>query len=179
MGNGIFRPAQGLTNGANGVQVPGEITPQEFKNVFRKHSAGVVVITAQVGEKRVGLTATSVISVSATPPLLAFSLAAGSSSWPELREAETVTLSFLAADQQHVAQRFAAKNIDRFAGGGWYGLPGGRIAISNAVAWVSGQILQRIAVGDSYLITVHAQDHGAPEGDRRSLVYQDRRYFSA
>ena len=42
-----------------------------FKGVFRRHPAGVAVITTVVDGEPVGFTATSVISVSADPPLLA------------------------------------------------------------------------------------------------------------
>lgn len=66
-----------------------------------------------------GFTATSVISVSAAPPLLAFSLASTSSSWPAISAARTVTVNFLSADQDDVSARFATSGIDRFAAGGW------------------------------------------------------------
>jgi len=54
-----------------------QLTTDEYKAVFRRHAAGVAVVTLRDGERPVGFTATSVISVSASPPILAFSLASG------------------------------------------------------------------------------------------------------
>lgn len=43
------------------------LSAEEFKLAFRNHAAGVSVITAEGAAGPVGLTATSVFSVSATP----------------------------------------------------------------------------------------------------------------
>ena len=91
----------------------------EFKSIFRRHPAGVAVVTLSDLGRPIGFTATSVISVSAEPPLLVFSVNSGSSSWPALARAETLAISFLAASQADVSARFATRGIDRFASGGW------------------------------------------------------------
>ena len=61
------------------------ITPDELKALFRGHPAGVAVITADDGTGPVGMTASSVFSVSVAPPLVVFSASALSSSTPTLR----------------------------------------------------------------------------------------------
>ena len=150
------------------------LTPDEYKQVFRRHAAGVAVVTLRDGEHLVGFTATSVISVSAAPPLLAFSLASGSSSWPALSRAATVAVSFLSEGQQDVSTRFATSGIDRFAAGGWTALPTGEPVIDGAQAWVRGRVLQRTPVGDSYLVSLRALVHGV--ADVGPLIYRDRVY---
>ena len=45
-----------------------------FRSVFRRHAAGVAVITAAAGGRPVGFTATSLTSVSVEPPLLSFGI---------------------------------------------------------------------------------------------------------
>ncbi len=52
----------------------GQLSAEEYKAVFRRHPAGVAVVTLvdPVTRELVGFTATSVISVSADPPVLAF-----------------------------------------------------------------------------------------------------------
>ncbi|MDM7853859.1 flavin reductase family protein [Cellulomonas alba] len=163
------------------------LAPDAFKRVFRGHPAGVVVVTLRDGHARVGFTATSVISVSADPPLLAFSLAASSSSWPAVSRAETVALSFLADHQDDVSARFATSGIDRFAPGGWTDLATGEPVIDGSAAWVRGRIVQRTAVGGSHLIAVEALtssvrderetcDRSALAQVRPPLVYHDRTY---
>ena len=147
-----------------------------FKAVFRLHPAGVAVITlCTQDDDLIGLTATSVISVSAAPPILAFSIAASSSSWPSLALARTVAVSFLADDHDDVSARFATHGTDRFAAGGWSLLDTGEPVIDGAVAWVRGAILQRTPVGESYLVSVLALSSSSREG-ANAIVYHDRTY---
>jgi flavin reductase (DIM6/NTAB) family NADH-FMN oxidoreductase RutF len=152
-----------------------------FRAVFRAHPAGVAVVAlVDEGGRPVGFTATSVISVSAEPPLLAFSLASTSSSWAAVARARTLTVSFLADHQDDVSARFATSGIDRFAAGGWSTLPTGEPAIDGATSWVRAEVVQRTAVGGSHLVTVLALESSIiPERaslTTRPLVYHDRRY---
>ena len=59
----------------------GVLDADQFRAIFRQHPAGVAVVTLVAEDGRpVGFTATSVISVSADPPLVAFSINTTSSS---------------------------------------------------------------------------------------------------
>jgi flavin reductase (DIM6/NTAB) family NADH-FMN oxidoreductase RutF len=151
------------------------LTPERYKAVFRRHPAGVAVITLRYNGRPVGFTATSVISVSAAPPFLAFSLASSSSSWPAISAARSLAVNFLSAEQGRISARFATSGIDRFADGGWRPLPTGEPVIDEAVSWVRGRIIERTPVGDSYLISVGAVDSGT-RADAAPLVYHDRTY---
>ncbi len=91
------------------------ITADEFKAAFRNHPGGVAVITADAGNGPVGLTATSVISASAEPAILAFSVSEFSSSTPTILSADTVVVHFLSAEQVGIAKLCATSGIDRFA----------------------------------------------------------------
>lgn len=157
---------------------PGVRTPaasDAFRSVFRRHPAGVAVITTVHRGRPVGFTATSVISVSAEPPLLAFSLAATSSSWPAVASAGTVAVSFLGAHQADVSARFATSGIDRFAAGGWRPLATGEPVIDDAVAWIRADVVDRIRAGSSHLVTVEAVEFGAVTA-AEPLVFHDRGY---
>src|SRR6476469_723529 len=106
------------TPSAEGHAAPehiGGLSAADFKLAFRNHAAGVAVITADAGHGPVGLTATSVFSVSAEPPLLIFSISSASSSAPTIRSAETVIVHLLGADQIALARLCATSGIDRFA----------------------------------------------------------------
>ena len=147
-----------------------------FKDLFRGHPAGVAVVGLRGPDGGlVGLTVTSLISVSAEPPILAFSIASTSSSWPAVQAARTLAVSFLADGQHELAARFARHGIDRFAGGGWTVLPTGEPVIDGAVAWIQGEVVQRAPVGGSYLVAVLAQA-ASSRPDVRPLVYRDRTY---
>jgi len=153
------------------------VSPLDFKAVFRQHPAGVAVVTFAHAGSLVGFTATSVISVSADPPVLAFSVDASSSSWPALSEAETVVVNFLAAAQVEVSARFATRGVDRFAGGGWTLLSTGEPVLDGSPAWVRGRVVQRTAVGRSFLVSVLALE-AHQEGTAAPLVYHDRSYHA-
>ena len=64
----------------------------EFKDAFRGHPAGVAIITAMGPSGPVGLTASSVASVSAQPPMLAFSLASAEGSAGVILDADTIVV---------------------------------------------------------------------------------------
>jgi flavin reductase (DIM6/NTAB) family NADH-FMN oxidoreductase RutF len=82
-------------------------TADLFKDAFRTHPAGIAVITAQGPDGPVGLTASSVSSVSAEPPVLAFSVSTASSSAAALVRSDTLVVHLLGADQLEIARLFA------------------------------------------------------------------------
>ncbi|MFD6175648.1 MULTISPECIES: flavin reductase family protein [unclassified Isoptericola] len=165
-----------MTAVARGARTDGSaISADEFRSVFRGHPAGVAVVALRDGDRPVGFTATSVISVSAEPPLLAFSLATSSSSWPAVSRAATVAVSFLAHDQADLSARFATSGIDRFADGGWHALDTGEPVVDGAAAWVRALVVQRTAVGSSQLVTLQAVQRHVHE-DASPLVFHDRGY---
>lgn len=151
------------------------VTPAEFTAVFRRHPAGVAVIAGWVGERPFGFSATSVISVSAAPPIVAFSVQESSSSWPGLAAADTVVISLLSAAQADLSARFATRGIDRFAAGGWHRLPTGEPVITDAASWLRATVVERVRIGASYLVAVRVDATGGAEGSD-PLVYLDRAY---
>ena len=161
-----------------------EVLPAEqFKAAFRTHPAGVAVITADAGNGPIALTATSVISVSADPPLLVFSVSESSSSLPTLSRATTVVVHLLAADQLDLAILGATSGVDRFADTSiWSRLPTGEPYFINAPVWIRGKIVDRMDAGRSVVLAVEAieartPERGSPAADAaqsRPLVYHNR-----
>lgn len=153
-----------------------------FKDAFRWHPAGVSVITADSPEGPVGLTATSVCSVSLNPPAVAFSLSALSSTAPAIRAAGTVVVHLLDSTAQGVAQRFATSGIDRFAGTSWERLPTGEPLLLQAAAWFRGRIVETVELGGSTVAVMEILQAGArdrtpaQQGEFRQmpLVYCNR-----
>lgn len=156
---------------------PSRVSPETFKSVFRQHPAGVVVVTFAHHGQLHGFTATSLISVSADPPVLTFSIDSSSSSWPALAEVDTLVINFLGATQVEVSARFATRGIDRFAEGDWSLLPTGEPLLDGSPSWVRGRVVQRTAIGRSFLVSVLALE--AVQSDARPpLVYHDRTYHA-
>ncbi|MEF2978880.1 flavin reductase family protein [Subtercola sp. YIM 133946] len=174
-----------MTSEHHVVQHPSSetVTPEEFKAAFRNHPAGVAVITADAGDGPVALTATSVFSVSAEPPLLVFSVSELSSSTPTIRRADTVVVHLLGADQIDIAKLGATSGIDRFADTSiWTRLPTGEPYFPAAHAWIRGRIVNQMDAGGSTVVAVQALETHAPKaGDEAAdaslahpLVYHNR-----
>ncbi|MBC7497878.1 MAG: flavin reductase family protein [Sphingomonadaceae bacterium] len=97
---------------------------RRLRDAFGAFATGVTVVTAVGADGRVGLTANSLTSVSLDPPLLLFCPARSASALPTLRSARRFAVNVLAADQAHVADRFARRGVDRFADATWDDLDG-------------------------------------------------------
>nr|WP_156610089.1 flavin reductase family protein [Auraticoccus cholistanensis] len=145
-----------------------------FAALFRQHPAGVAVVTLHDGQRPVGFTATSVISVSAEPAVVAFSVGAGSSSWPSLVRTDRVAVNFLSDEQRDVAASFATSGVDRFADVGWNRLPTGEPVLAGTAGWISGRVLERVPAGSAWLVVVAGCR--AQVADREPLVYRNRGY---
>ena len=161
------------------------VSADDFKAAFRNHPAGVAVITADAGDGPVGLTATSVASVSTNPPLLVFSLSAHSSSGPALNRAETVVVHLLSEKHLGLAKTFSTSGIDRFADAStWSRLATGEPFLLSASTWMRGKIVNRMDAGDSTILAVEILEINVPVAgkqateDPRPLVYHNRTWHA-
>ena len=150
------------------------ITSALFRAAFRNHPGGVAVITADAGDGPVGLTATSVISVSLEPPLIVFSVSEMSSSTPTILRSETVVIHMLSVGQLDIAKLCSTSGIDRFADTSiWSRLPTGEPYFPAAPAWIRGKIVSTMAAGGSTVIAVQALDAVAPDPDAVGVIDQE------
>lgn len=158
--------------------IPGGLGPDQFKAAFRNHPAGVAVITANSPSGPVALTATSVISVSAEPPLLVFSLSALSSATPTLRDAETLVVHLLGVPDIGLAKLCSTSGADRFADSStWSLLPTGEPLFHGVGTWIRGRVIDRMEAGKSTILAVHALEAGLtldPAAEPTPLVYHNR-----
>jgi flavin reductase (DIM6/NTAB) family NADH-FMN oxidoreductase RutF len=158
----------------------GSLSPEEFKGLFRGHPGGVAVITADDGTRPVALTATSVASVSAEPPLLIFSVSSLSSSAPVLSSAKTVVVHLLDSDDLELARLGATSGVDRFADtDAWSRLVTGEPVYHGVRAWVRCAVIDRLNAGGSTVIVGHALqssiDRDVAVGEHGdALVYHNR-----
>lgn len=92
-------------------------TQEELRATLGQFATGVTIVTARAADGRlVGLTANSFNSVSLSPPLVLWSLAHAAASMAALSAGSHYAINVLAADQQTLAERFAARGVDRWAG---------------------------------------------------------------
>ncbi|WP_149822936.1 flavin reductase family protein [Streptomyces tailanensis] len=165
----------------SGLGLPRLASPQTashdlLRSVFRRHAAGVAVITAQDGTGPVGFTATSLTSVSAEPPLLSFGIGSGASSWPVISEAEYVGVHILGEHQQELAATFARSGADRFgAPTGWRSGPEGVPVLDDVLAWLVCRVAARVPAGDHRIVLAEVV-FGDPSGVGRPLLYHQGRF---
>ncbi|GFH34697.1 flavin reductase family protein [Streptomyces pacificus] len=153
-----------------GLGTPRLASPDLLRSVFRRHAAGVAVITAQ-GDRPVGFTATSLSSVAAEPPLLSFGVGTGSSSWRVISGADHVGVHILAEEQRDLAATFARGGADRFAPPTrWRTGPEGVPLLDGVLAWLVCRVVARVPAGDHRVVIAEAVA-GNPEGTGRPLLY--------
>ncbi|WP_367039325.1 flavin reductase family protein [Streptomyces sp. Je 1-332] len=158
------------------LRTPQLASPDLLRSVFRRHAAGVAVITAQGPGGPVGFTATSLVSVSAEPPMLSFGIGTKASSWPAVSEAEHVGVHILGEHQLDLATTFARSGADRFgAGTRWYEGPEGVPVLDGTLAWLVCRVAARVPAGDHRIVVAEAVV-GDPAGAGRPLLYHQGRF---
>ncbi|MEU6217562.1 flavin reductase family protein [Streptomyces sp. NPDC047022] len=151
-------------------------SPGLLRSVFRRHAAGVAVITAQGDGGPVGFTATSLTSVSAEPPLLSFGIGTGASSWPAVSEAGHVGVHILGEHQEALAGTFARSGADRFGPPTvWREGPEGVPVLEGVLAWLVCRVVARVPAGD-HRIVLAGVVHGDSSGEGRPLLYHQGRF---
>jgi flavin reductase (DIM6/NTAB) family NADH-FMN oxidoreductase RutF len=148
-----------------------------FKHAFRRHAAGVVVITAVTAEgKPVGFTATSLASLSAVPPLATFNMAKTASAWPAIVGTDYVAIQTMGARTRHRAERMSGAHDLRFEGDHWTSGPHGLPILTGVTSWMIGRIVERFEVANSAVVVVQIEEGALGEPDE-ALLYHERGYL--
>ena len=151
---------------------------QRFKDAFRLHPAGVALVAGNTPEGPVGLTLSSIASVSADPPVLSFSVTRSTGSAGGILEAGTFVVHMLTDKQAQLALDFARTGAPRFTEAqGWGTLPTGEPYLPSASMALRCTIRETLPVGPSVLILANVMDTYAGE-TADPLVYRDRTFVS-
>lgn len=153
-------------------------TGEELRGVMRLWPHGVSILTVDVESDRMGVTVSSLVSLSLEPPLIGVSIGKQSSCYELLRQAGTFALSLLGADQEGLARRFAAGRPPLVH---WEGVRTreGRVAplIEGALGWIEASVRSEHDAGDHTIFV--ADVLGAERGSsRRALVYYESAYHA-
>jgi len=151
-----------------------EVTPQLMRSVLGTFTTGIVVVTA-TGEGPVGFTCQSCASPSLDPPLISFSPARTSTTWPRIRELGRFCINVLAHDQSELSEQFARPGIDRFAGVEWTPSPLGSPMLADVSAWIDCELQAEYDGGD-HTIVVGAVRALERNPDRHPLIFYRGHY---
>ncbi len=123
-----------------------------FRTALGHFCSGVVVVTALVEGRPVGMTCQSFSSVSLDPPLITFLPAMTSTTYPQLRTAAGFCVNILGSDQQALCRQFAVSGSDKWAGVEWAPGDGGAPHLRGALAWVDATLEAEHPAGDHIVV---------------------------
>jgi len=150
----------------------------EFRQALGAFATGVTIVTARDASGAfVGLTANSFNSVSIDPPLVLWSLSRRAGSMPIFSRGSHYAIHILASDQVDLAQRFATKDIDRFAGIPWKEGAGGVPLLDGAAARFECFNRSRYEEGDHVIFVGEVERCEHSEG-ARPLLFHGGRYYT-
>jgi flavin reductase (DIM6/NTAB) family NADH-FMN oxidoreductase RutF len=155
----------------------------EFATALRQLAAGVCLLTLQDDIDDVGTTVSSVMSVSARPPLVAVGLDAGGYPAELLGDLGRCALNVLAAPHAIVASRFSSAGRPSarhlLESVPWTRTAGGAIVLSGALAALDCRLERLVPPGDHVLALLEVEDVPVLNADAAPLVRLRGRYVEA
>ena len=157
--------------------IQSELDPLALRHAFASFATGVTVITAlDEHGGPVGMTANSFGSISLDPPLVQWSLRINSGLHRSFVDATHFSVSVLASHQRHIAQQFASRAPNRFAGIECTQNVGEPPLIRGALAYFVCKKIADHRVGDHELFigeVLHASAH-----DGQALLFHGSKFLT-
>ena len=157
------------------------VSSSEFSAALRQYAAGVALLTVRDDIDDVGTTVTSVMSVSASPPLVAVGLTASGYPAEVLEEVGACGLTVLAAEHGIVASRFSSAGRPS-ARHLLESVPWTRAPVSDAILLTGGpagldcRLDRLVEAGDHVLALLAVEDVPVLNLDARPLLRLRGRY---
>jgi 3-hydroxy-9,10-secoandrosta-1,3,5(10)-triene-9,17-dione monooxygenase reductase component len=106
--------------GAEPATIGDVIDGASYRRTVGLFCTGVTIVATMNQERLpVGFSCQSFVSVSLDPPLVSFSVACSSRSWPHIERAGVFCVNILSVEQEALCRTFTDRRADRFAGVGW------------------------------------------------------------
>jgi len=142
-----------------------DLDPDRLRQAFGVFPSGVVAVAAEVDGALVGLAASSFTSVSLDPPLVSFSVARTSKTWPDLRRAEHVGVTILAEHHGDLCRQLAGPVQQRFADVAVQVTDDGAVLLEEGLARFDCSLYREVEAGDHtiVLLRLHGVEHDAEE----------------
>lgn len=144
---------------------------RRFRTVLGNFCSGITIIAADVDGRPAGLTCQSFFSVSLDPPLVAFSVAKSSRTFPLIRQAGTCCVNVLTSEQRSLSDQFARSRTDKWSGVDWSPTPTtGDPAIHGVLAWFECLMEREYDAGDHTIAVARVRSMDA-RADAAPLLY--------
>ncbi|MEU7137872.1 flavin reductase family protein [Nocardia sp. NPDC046473] len=147
--------------------------PERCLQLYRKLAGGVTILSAEAATGPVGLTASTVTSLSMHPPLLLAGLTVGSYTLAAIEQRRAFGIHLLAEQQQDLAEDFASPTGPRFRGHDHhyvFGVP----MLRDTLAWAVCFLTDARRYGDHVLIVGEVAAVGVADG--HPLIWHNRSF---
>ncbi|MGQ0709681.1 MAG: flavin reductase family protein [Rhodoferax sp.] len=153
-------------------------TTAQLRQALGMFATGVTIVTACTprGEP-VGVTVNSFNAVSLSPALVLWSLARKAGTLSAFQTSSHYAINVLSCEQQALAQRFAARVEDRFAGVSWHAGRGGAPLIGGAIAQFECRQRSQYTEGD-HVIFVGLVERCQHLAEGTPLLFHGGRFFT-
>jgi len=153
------------------------VSERGFRDAMARVAAGVVVVSARLGDEFRGLTASSLVSISLDPALVLVGLERESATRAAVLETKAFNVSVLTRAQEFIADRFAgrAPTVD------WRTLrhhlgSNGVPLIDGCAAWLECRLTESHPAGDHDIVIGEVESAEIGEGD--PLILWDRAFWT-
>ena len=161
---------------ANGPAQHKSADAASFRDVIRHLASGVTIITSSLDGEPVGLTATAVCSVSATPPLILISLTSSSRTAQGVAETGWFAVHLLPHRARRYAEQFASRGA-HFEKVQYAKHSGAEIPVlSDVLGWFVCEVEQTIPAADHVIFVSRVVECELKDKAPDPLLYFDRGY---
>ena len=152
---------------------------EELRGLMRYWPHGVSVLSVDYEGDRMGVTLSSLVSLSLEPPLVGVSVGKQASCYELLKHAGAFAVSMLGSEQEDIARRFAAGHPPIVH---WAGIATREGAVAPliegpCVGWIEARVIGAHDAGD-HTFFVGEVLSAEPGPGHHALVYRDREYHA-
>lgn len=148
------------------------VEPARFRALMGRWATGVSIVTAHHTGSDAGLTVNSLVSVTLSPPTVLVSLTTDADTLPVAEASGHFGVSFLAADQRELSERFARTipRAEKFQGVAVHRGPAGSALLDGHIGAVECRVVGRVLVHDHVLLSGEVL-HTEPGRDAPPLLF--------
>jgi len=144
------------------------------REVMGLFPTGVVLVTAHDGDRPLGMTIGSFMSVSLEPQLVAFCVSDGSTTWPLMRDLGRFCVNIVGSDDRDLCAQFARSGADRFQDTAWWRDDEGSPVLDRAIAWLDCETHTTLTLGDHDLVVGRVRSLGIGQDGGPLLFFKKR-----
>lgn len=155
------------------------VDTEDYIAGMRRLAAGVTIVTTRLDGVPAGLTATSVCSLTASPPRLLACIQRDADAYAVITDSGLFAINLLSTAHQALADRFGGRDdisgAERFTAGAWTPGETGVPLLVDALASFECRLIETVAAGthDIFIGEVEVVQFG--DGSD-GLLYHDRRF---